>query len=84
MSWLLPRFHTPHAHRHGFWFCGCAGLPLHGSVMPEGGGGGSGAVQPGRAPVVLVVRLRSFSPSELALISSVVSTLGVYMPRAFM
>ena len=46
MSWLFP--HT-HSRRKGFWFCGCAGLPLHG-VMPEGGGG---AAAPRRAPVVL-------------------------------
>ena len=57
MSWLFPRSSTHH-HGNGFWFCGCAGLPLHSGVMPHSGGGGGGAsvgssVQPGRAPVVL-------------------------------
>ena len=51
MNWLFPRSPTAHRHGHGFWFCGCAGLPLHSGVMPDGGGGA--APQPGRAPVVL-------------------------------
>ena len=51
MNWLFPRSPTAHRHGSGFWFCGCAGLPLHSGVMPEGGGGA--APQPGRAPVVL-------------------------------
>ena len=44
MSWPFP-----HAHhrRGGFWFCGCAGLP----IVPEGGGGAAAA--PRRAPVMI-------------------------------
>jgi len=58
MSWLFPRSSTNHRHGSGFWFCGCAGLPLHSGVMPDSGGGGGGAgpgasMQPGRAPVIL-------------------------------
>jgi aminocarboxymuconate-semialdehyde decarboxylase len=41
---LLPRF--THAHRHGFWFCSCAGTP----IVPAGGGG---ATETRRAPVIL-------------------------------
>jgi aminocarboxymuconate-semialdehyde decarboxylase len=40
---FLHRFTRPH--RHGFWFCGCSGLP----IVPDGGGGAA----PQRAPVVL-------------------------------
>ena len=36
MSWLLPKTHT-HGPA-GFWFCGCAGLPI-----VDGGGGGAAA-----------------------------------------
>lgn len=45
MSWLFP-----HAHRTrpgGFWFCGCAGLP----IVAEAGGGA--AAVPRRAPVMI-------------------------------
>ena len=43
MSWLFP---TSHSHgSRGFWFCGCAGLPI---VAPEGG-----ATAPRRAPVFI-------------------------------
>jgi predicted TIM-barrel fold metal-dependent hydrolase len=42
-NWLLPK---THAHGPGgFWFCGCAGLP----IVPEGGG----ASAPRRASVIL-------------------------------
>ncbi len=49
MSWLNPlsHHHTP----GGFWFCGCAGLP----IVADSGGGKSGTLgeAPKRAPVVL-------------------------------
>jgi aminocarboxymuconate-semialdehyde decarboxylase len=45
MSWLFPKPH-PH-HPGGFWFCGCAGLP----IVAEGGG--TTAAAPRRAPVVI-------------------------------
>ena len=51
MNWLFPRSPTAHRHGNGFWFCGCAGLPMHSGVMPDGGGGAT--PQAGRAPVVL-------------------------------
>ncbi len=36
MSWLFPKTPLAHsAHGAGFWFCGCAGLP----IVAEGGGG---------------------------------------------
>ena len=56
MSWLNP--FSPRTHRHsaggpsGFWFCGCAGLP----IVDDGGGGGGGGVAapvPKRSPVIL-------------------------------
>lgn len=46
-NWLFPK--SPNAHAHGpggFWFCGCAGLP----IVEHGGGGG---VQARRAPVII-------------------------------
>jgi aminocarboxymuconate-semialdehyde decarboxylase len=47
MSWLFPRSHITHTHGGaGFWFCGCAGLPI-----VEGGGGA--APQPARKPVLV-------------------------------
>ena len=42
---LLSRIAHPHRHGGGFWFCGCAGLP----IVPEGGGSTQGQ----RAPVIL-------------------------------
>lgn len=46
MSWLFPRSSLhPGRHGHGFWFCGCSGLPV-----VEGGGAGAA---PARAPVVI-------------------------------
>ena len=47
MNWLFPRSPTAHRHGNGFWFCGCAGLPLHSGVMPEGGGGAAPGANPG-------------------------------------
>lgn len=48
MSWLFPQSHMPHTHgAAGFWFCGCAGLPI-----VEGGGGGA-APHIARAPVLV-------------------------------
>ena len=52
MSWLSPQTHT---HRTGgFWFCGCAGLPIvAGGSGGVGGVGGASIAKPSRAPVVL-------------------------------
>ena len=50
MSWLFPSSPTRHAHRPGgFWFCGCAGLP----IVEPGGGGVAATTAPQRAPVVI-------------------------------
>lgn len=45
MSWLFPKTHTTGG--AGFWFCGCAGLPI------VAGGGGGAAPHTGRAPVLV-------------------------------
>ncbi len=42
-NWLLPKSHTHDP--SGFWFCGCAGLP----IVPEGGG----TTATRRAPVII-------------------------------
>lgn len=46
MNWLFPKTHSHGP--GGFWFCGCAGLPI-----VEGGGGGGAAPAPRREPVVI-------------------------------